>query len=723
MTVTAADATLSGSQSFTWTVSSAQSPLGSAQNFAVLGASTVTSTGATVITGDLGVSPGIAITGFRPPPANVIVGDPAGTVTDGPGLVSGTIRPGGPVASLAHADAAIAYATFAGLACPAINNLTGQILGIAVLTLGPGVYCFDTSAQLTGTLNLTGAGPWIFQIGTTLTTAAGSSIVVVDAGPTCSGSNVFWNIGTSATIGASTTFAGNILAAVSVTVGTGVSVSGSVLALTGAVTMDTNNVSVCSTNVNRMAAPANRAPVLTQPATQTSAVNATIALPLAASDPDGTALTYSAIGLPATLTVDAGTGLISGTLTSTSAGTYTVTATVSDGALTNSKTFTWTVTAVTTGPSLTSLSPTSGAAGTMVTITGANFGSPQGSSSVFFNGTNAAPTNWSATSIVVPVPTGTTTGSVVVTVGGVASNGVTFTVGGGTSAITLIQLRKLSTSGASAAQAFASNNTAGNFIAVAVRASLADQIFIVTDSLGNLYRPAVAVNNGADDTLAIYYAENIRAGANTVTVAASTSATSLRFAIFEYAGIATANSLDVTASAQSSTATASPTSGNATTTASGDLLIGAISTRGTRTDTAGSGYTIRAALAPAPSTVLMVEDAIQATAGPAAATATLSSANGWGAALAAFRSASAAAAASAQAMTSLVSSSAVQAPATTQLASRPPAPRRDDFDGDGSADMTVIRPATSRWYADVEHQLHWADQFFLGQCHRHSCAW
>ena len=96
-----------------------------------------------------------------------------------------------------------------------------------------------------------------------------------------------------------------------------------------------------------------RAPVLTQPTSQTSAENATIALALAASDPDGNPLTYSATGLPATLSVNAGTGLITGTLTSTSAGTYTVTATVSDGALTNSKTFTWTVTHVNQAPVLT----------------------------------------------------------------------------------------------------------------------------------------------------------------------------------------------------------------------------------------------------------------------------------------------------------------------------------------------------------------------------------
>ena len=151
---------------------------------------------------------------------------------------------------------------------------------------------------------------------------------------------------------------------------------------------------------------------------------------LVASDPDGNPLTYSATPLPASLSVNPSSGLISGTLTFTSAGTYTVTATASDGALSNSKTFTWTVTDVSQPPTLTSLSPTSGAVGTSVTISGANFGSTQGTSSVRVNGTVATPTSWSASSIVAPVPSGATTGAVVVTVNGVASNSLPFTVSG-----------------------------------------------------------------------------------------------------------------------------------------------------------------------------------------------------------------------------------------------------------------------------------------------------
>src|SRR5439155_1096143 len=94
------------------------------------------------------------------------------------------------------------------------------------------------------------------------------------------------------------------------------------------------------------------------------------------------------------------------------------------GAASNGVSFTVTVPA----PSITSLNPTSGLVGTSVTIAGANFGATQGTSTVTFNGTAAAPTSWSATSIVVPVPAGATTGNVVITVGGVASNAVSFTV-------------------------------------------------------------------------------------------------------------------------------------------------------------------------------------------------------------------------------------------------------------------------------------------------------
>jgi hypothetical protein len=192
-------------------------PLGSAQTFAVLGASTVTNTGPTVITGDLGVSPGTAVTGFPP------------------GKVSGgTIHAGDATATAAQAAAHTAYANL--VAQPCGTNLTGKTLGTSpgAATLSPGVYCFDTSAQLTGTLTLNGSGVYVFKMGTTLTTASNSSVVLAKG---ATAGNVFWQVGSSATLGTNSALAGSILANISDTVTTGTSVTGRVFALTGAVTL------------------------------------------------------------------------------------------------------------------------------------------------------------------------------------------------------------------------------------------------------------------------------------------------------------------------------------------------------------------------------------------------------------------------------------------------------------------------------------------------------
>jgi Ice-binding-like len=244
--------TLTGLQNHAKSLSKSASvvvPLGSVSTFAVLGATTVTNDGASLIRGDLGVSPGTAITGFQPTPLNAISGP--GTVTAGLGIVKGTIYAAGPVAAQAHNDAVILYnflvsqvpdTTYAG-----VTQLNG-------LTFTPGVYRFAPSAnlQVNGIVYLDFQGnsdaQFIFQMGTTLVTMNGSNVIAInDNNQTCMGSNVYWAIGSSATIDGAQ-FVGSVVATTTITMTSGADVSGRILALNGAVTMITDTVAVCSSS-------------------------------------------------------------------------------------------------------------------------------------------------------------------------------------------------------------------------------------------------------------------------------------------------------------------------------------------------------------------------------------------------------------------------------------------------------------------------------------------
>ncbi|WP_405177566.1 ice-binding family protein [Nocardia sp. NBC_01377] len=195
--------------------------VGTASTFAVLGAATVTNGGATAITGDLGVSPGTAVTGFPP-----------GTVT------SGTIHAGDATAAQAHTDLQTAYLDAVGRIPTGfvLTDLGGQ-------TLTSGVYKAVAGIGLTGTVTLDGQGDpsavFIFQAGTTLITGANSAVNLVNG---ATAANVFWQVGSSATLGADTDLAGTVLAFTSVTVSAGTTADGRILALNGAVTLDTNTI-------------------------------------------------------------------------------------------------------------------------------------------------------------------------------------------------------------------------------------------------------------------------------------------------------------------------------------------------------------------------------------------------------------------------------------------------------------------------------------------------
>jgi len=198
--------------------------LGSAENFAVLGATTVTNTGPSHFDSNVGVSPGSAITGFPP-----------GIITNG------ALHAADATATQAHADFAAAYNSFAGLVAPPANDLTGADLGGKTLTAG--VYHYDTSATSGGILTFDAQNDpdarFVIQIGTTLITTSNSSVALING---ALARNVFFQVGTSATLGSGSSFIGNILAYAAITTVSGTTVTGRLLALTEAVTLDSNNV-------------------------------------------------------------------------------------------------------------------------------------------------------------------------------------------------------------------------------------------------------------------------------------------------------------------------------------------------------------------------------------------------------------------------------------------------------------------------------------------------
>jgi len=221
--------------------------LGTSAPFVVLGGSAVTNTGPSVLNGDLGVAPGTSLTGF---------GSPA--------VVNGATHDNDAVANTAQGDLTTAYNTAAGQPYSPGNDLTGIDLGNKTLTAG--AYHFSSSAQLTGALTLDAQGDptaqFVFEIGSTLTTASASSVVLVNGASPC---NVFWQVGSSATLDTDTAFQGNILALTDVSLNARASVLGRVLARNGAITL-INNVldnSACRTGSTTTPTPTSTPPTST----------------------------------------------------------------------------------------------------------------------------------------------------------------------------------------------------------------------------------------------------------------------------------------------------------------------------------------------------------------------------------------------------------------------------------------------------------------------------
>jgi len=206
--------------------------LATASPFVVLGGSTVTNTGPSVLNGDLGVAPGTALTGF---------GLPA--------VVNGATHANDAVAAQAQDDLTTAYDVAAGQPVAPANDLTGTDLGNRTLTAG--AYRYTSSAQLTGPLTLDAEGnpdaQFVFEISSALTTASASSVVLRNGASPC---NIFWQVGSSATLGTTTAFKGNLMALSSISLNNGATVQGRLLARNGQVSLINNVIdnSMCGTS-------------------------------------------------------------------------------------------------------------------------------------------------------------------------------------------------------------------------------------------------------------------------------------------------------------------------------------------------------------------------------------------------------------------------------------------------------------------------------------------
>ncbi|MDR6640361.1 ice-binding family protein [Paenarthrobacter nitroguajacolicus] len=285
--------------------------LGTASPYSVLAATTVTNTGPSTLQGNLGLSPGTAITGFPP------------------GIAAGTTHAADAVALQAQSDLTTAYNNAAGR--PLTASVSGDLVG---QTLTEGVYKSTSSLALSGQLTLDGQGNpasvFVFQVASTLITASASSVVLINGAQAC---NVFWQVGSSATLGTASTFKGSVLALTSITAQTGARVEGRLLARNGQVALDTNVITTpaCATTPTTSAPPATETATATATPTETATETAT-ATATATETPTATATatetaTETATATPTETATETATATATATETATQTATATATAT------------------------------------------------------------------------------------------------------------------------------------------------------------------------------------------------------------------------------------------------------------------------------------------------------------------------------------------------------------------------------------------------------------
>lgn len=282
--------------------------LRSASTYGVLGASEVTNTGPTIVNGDVGISPGTSVTGF----------------TEGPGIiVGGVLNTNNEPATLAQGDLTEAYNVAASLT-PLESGIT-QLNG---RSLTPGVYSGGAvDLADTGALAFAGSAEsvWVIQASSSLTIGSGTVMTFSGGASAC---NVFWQVGSSATIGESAQFAGTVLAQTSITAITSAVITGRLLARTGAVTLDTNTITVpedCPTTGTTT-----ETVEITSGAPSDATAGTPYSFTVTADGIPAPTYTVTSGSLPAGLTLDATTGVISGTPTTPGTSTFTVTASNGD---------------------------------------------------------------------------------------------------------------------------------------------------------------------------------------------------------------------------------------------------------------------------------------------------------------------------------------------------------------------------------------------------------